>query len=149
MSTYFSVFDCLDCRQRVPVGFVGEMNVCPIFCAACQDSFTLSPPAGQLLLQTELAHDLLVPGKKEVVAYSKKGRVKKLKQQRAMVKSGVTVPVSEDIRESGGQLFLTYTPVWDQVPCPSCGCSGRLLDFRTYLRQCPACGSQNMQESDL
>jgi hypothetical protein len=147
MSTYFSVFDCETCGHREPVGFVGELNSCPVYCTACRDRCLLCPPAGETILQTALAHSLVVPSPEATSA--KKPRKKKAKQLRTWMDSGIRVPILEDLRDIGGHIFLTYAPLWESVPCPSCGRLGTLLDFRTYLQKCPRCGGNRMSESDL
>jgi uncharacterized CHY-type Zn-finger protein len=149
MSTYFSVYRCQDCAHEVPVGFVGEQNFGRIFCAACHDSFVLSPEAGQRYLQNALPHKLMTIGKKDAIVFSKKGRIKKHIKLRDWVETGVTVPIHEDVVQSGEKLYLTYQPIWEPVACPACGLSNTLMEYRDYLKTCPACGGGKMLESEL
>lgn len=149
MSTYFSVFDCQDCDHRVFIGFVGEMNQCPIFCTSCHARCLLCPPQGTRYLETSLPHEIFISGRKEETFTSKKGRMKKTKLVQAWVSTGITVPIEEGLRELGEKIDLTFTPRWESVRCPSCQQVGTLLDFRNYVRHCPRCGSEKMLESDL
>jgi hypothetical protein len=149
MSTYFSVYDCKDCRHRVLVGFVGSLDYSRIFCSACHESFTLYPELGESYLKSALPHRLWTRGKTDQVVYSKKGRVKKNKRVMGWVDTGVQVPIHEDVRQIGTELYLVYRPIWDNVPCPACQALGPLQDFRDYCKQCPQCGSLHMEESDL
>jgi Zn finger protein HypA/HybF involved in hydrogenase expression len=149
MSTYFSVYDCKDCRHRVWVGFVGDRNSSRIFCSACHESFTLSPESGESYLKSALPHRLYTRGKIDQVVFSKKGRVKKNKRVEGWVDTGIQVPIDEELRQIGTELYLVYRPIWDNVPCPACQALGPLQDFRDYCKQCPQCGSQDMEESEL
>lgn len=149
MSTYFSVYDCKDCQYRLFVGFVGELNSARIFCSACHESFTLSPEWGESYLKSALPHHLYTRGKIDQVVFSKKGRVKKNKRVEGWVDTGVQVPIDEDIRQSGTDLYFVYQPNWETVPCPACQALGPLQDFRDYCKQCPQCGSQHLEESEL
>lgn len=149
MSTYFSVYDCQDCQHRVWVGFIGGLNSSRIFCAACHESFTLGPELGQEYLKSAVPHHLWTRGKTDQVSYSKKGRVKKQKRVMGWVDTGVQVPIHEDLRQSGSELYWVYTPIWDHVPCPACQTPGQLQDFRDYCQHCPACGSPAMKETEL
>lgn len=147
MSTYFSVFDCQDCGHREFVGFVGERNDCPIYCAACGKRCFLCPPEGKTLLQTSLAHEIVVY--LETPASKKRRTKRKNKNATSWLKTGIAVPIEEGLREIRNELFLTYTPVWQSVPCPHCQHVGALSDYRTYLQQCPQCHKKRMSESDL
>ncbi len=148
MSTYLSVFDCRDCRHRVYVGFVGERNQCPIFCTACHERCLLCPPRGETYLKTALPHEIFVYGRREQTFTSPKGRMRKTKLVHGWVDTGIRVPIEEGLHEVGATIHLTYTPRWELVRCPSCHEAGTLRDFRSYLRQCPQCGSDKMLESD-
>lgn len=149
MSTYFSVFDCQDCGYREVVGFIGERNDVPIYCSACRERFCLAPPLGETLFQTSLPHEIFVISedyKKSIT----KGRKKKMRSLGSpWVSSGIKVPIIEDLKEIAGQIFVTYAPRWESVPCPHCQKLGTLLDFRSYLQRCPECHSSKMLEGDL
>ena len=149
MSTYFSVFDCQDCGHRELVGFVGEKNETPIYCASCRERCLLCPAAGEKLLQNSLPHEIMVLSE----AYKKNALSRRRKRNRNItspwVGSGIVVPIVEDLVEMGGTVFLSYTPCWESVPCPYCQRMGTLTDFRSYLQHCPECQSPKMSERDL
>ncbi len=149
MSVYFELYTCRDCKHSVTIGFVGQSHMTPVFCSACQTSFSLQAPVGETLFQSSIAHTLYSFGKKEIESQSKKGRVKNKRRVPGWIDTGLEVPIHEDISQSGEQLFLTYTPIFEQVTCPSCQEMSTLMSYQDYVEHCRQCGSQRMEASEM
>lgn len=96
-----------------------------------------------------MPHHLFTRGRIDQVALSKKGRVKKHKRVDGWVNTGISVPIQEDLRQIGSELYFDYQPLWEGVACPACQTVGQLQDFRDYCQYCPACGSSRMDETEL
>lgn len=148
MSTYFSQFICRTCQHMVMVGFIGGANYTVAFCAACAQSFRVAAATGERLQSSGVPHQLLVFGKHRLEVPFRSGRRTRTVTHMTWIPSGVTVPVDEELVQHGDEILIRYTLNYSSIACPACQIVGRLVDFRTYVEQCPQCGG-SMDEHEL
>lgn len=148
MSSTLIQYQCRKCKHIVGLGFRGEHNFFGLICRDCDRSCYAYPPHDETIWESEGPYQLSIMGYQWIESSSKKGRVKKRVRRQGWEATDIQVPTLEDIRQVGEKLYIQYPLNLEDVPCPFCA-QYSLCHELDYVKTCPNCGSDKMEEQCL